>query len=305
MIGRNLLRCLAEDLDRLDRGQLVHGHQPAVAGRVGAYQSGSPPLDGGHRHGDTTCDRCTRRSLLQLPVPRNAVACLPDGSDRHRDAHGRRPAPRRYRTRRGRVPLARAHVPRPRALRRPLRDRPPARSCSRRCSRRCSEESRYVSSTTSRTRARSPFHRRPRRPPTPSRRFRSRRAGSQAFPTSCTTSSSSATAGRLGRLDELDGRLVVEAGERHRHGRVAGDRLRVLARVHAAVGQRQRRAVGEGRSAAGGRRGSTGARVVHAGARRGALASHREAPRQGDERGSASRRPCSRPARSWPRSSRS
>ena len=41
---------------------------------------------------------------------------------------------------------------------------------------------------------------------------------------------------RVGRLDELDGRLVVASGERHRHPRVAGDRLRVHARVRSALG---------------------------------------------------------------------
>ena len=166
------------------------------------------------------------------------------GADRATHADGRRPAPRRRRARRSPTSSRqRQHVARHRALRRPLRD-----------GRRGARARGAARGGAARRRRPAPLQRRPPRPDrgaasagdgaggdrgAPGRDAR----GSPASPTSCTTSSSSATARRrLDGLDELDGRLLVAAGERHRHGRVARDRVCVRARVRPALGQRDGRA---------------------------------------------------------------
>ncbi len=111
--------------------------------------------------------------------------------------------------------------------------------------------------------------------------------------------------GGLGRIDELDGRLVVAPGERHRDRRVPRDRVRVFPRIPRALGERDGRAHRERRSPPRGRRRRPRAPVVHSRARRGALAPDREAPGQGANADPHRVARCSRPARSWPLSSRS
>ena len=103
---------------------------------------------------------------------------------------------------------------------------------------------------------------------------------------------------------KLDGRLLVAAGERHRHARRARDRLRVLARLRAAVDERDGRAHGRRRAAPAGRRRRAGSRLVLPRVRsRCRTGSRSTSARRGSASGSRPR--CSPPGRSWGRSSRS
>ena len=74
VLVRDLLGRLAEDLDRLDRGQLVDGHEPAVPRGIGAHQRGAPALDRGQRHRRTRCP-VTQRSLLHAHGGRQRRTC--------------------------------------------------------------------------------------------------------------------------------------------------------------------------------------------------------------------------------------
>ena len=62
VLERDLLARLAEDLDRLDRRQLVRGHQPAVARRIGAHESSPPTLNSAHDHGPGVCANARPRA---------------------------------------------------------------------------------------------------------------------------------------------------------------------------------------------------------------------------------------------------
>ena len=105
-------------------------------------------------------------------------------------------------------------------------------------------------------------------------------------------------------LDELDERLVVAAGERHRHARRARDRLRLFARLRAAVGERDGRAYGRRRAAPPGRRRRAFAPgFAPSTERRSRTGSRSTSARRGSASGSRLR--CSPPGRSWGRSSRS
>ena len=218
--------------------------------------------------------------------------------DRDRDAHGRRAASRRRRARHRRLPLAGAHVARSRALRRPLRDgrrrarprlaprggparrrgaaslqrRPPRADPGAAAARDGARGDRGASGRDARDRRRPGSHapqvRRPRR------------------------------RGGLGRLDELDGRLVVAPGERHRHGRVAA---RSPTRTRSRSSSSGTRGDVEGSGEVDPRPADVdGARVrAWFTPEHGEALSHRIAKHLGKARtGSASRRPCSRPGRS-------
>ena len=81
MLNRDLLGRLAEGLDRLDRRQLVDGHEPAVAGGIGADERGAPPLDGGHHHPGTSGGATVCSFLQRVPggnttrPPNHPAAC--------------------------------------------------------------------------------------------------------------------------------------------------------------------------------------------------------------------------------------
>ena len=111
-------------------------------------------------------------------------------------------------------------------------------------------------STTSTTPVRSRCRRLPRRRPRRSKRSRSRRAGSPGFPDLMHHKFVVRDGdGRLDGLDELDRRLVVAAGERHRPRRLPRRRAtRITLAFERAVGERQRSSTRAGRAAAGGRR---------------------------------------------------
>jgi hypothetical protein len=87
VLDRDVLGRLAKDLDRLDRGQLVHGHEPAVPGGIGAHERGAPPLDGGHHHRETP-GATTASSLLQ-----RAAACKVPPERTQRPPKERAPSP--------------------------------------------------------------------------------------------------------------------------------------------------------------------------------------------------------------------
>ena len=85
---------------------------------------------------------------------------------------------------------------------------------------------------------------------------------------------------RLDRLDELDRRLVHASGERRRDRSLDADRSAVRGELRRAVEDRRRRAERARSSEPRARRGAKGARVVHAGVRRGALDPDREGDRE-------------------------
>ena len=175
------------------------------------------------------------------------------------------------------------HEPRHRGLRRPLRDgrrRPRARDAPRRAAARNRDS-----------------HRLQRRPPRPDPRAAaavdaSRRNRGLAGPDAGDRRHPRSDAPQVRRprrrrrvvgLDELDGRLVEPAGERDRpRARRPGARARVHAQPRRALGAGPRRAHGPRRAATRHRRRRhRGARMVHPGVRRCALAPGREVPRAG------------------------
>ena len=261
----------------------------------------------GHPYPDArhTVLRARQRTAAQAAGRARPLQRSDDRPDRPRDADGRRPAAGRRRTWNRGVPGASADVARHRAVRRPLRDG--RRRARARRAPRCRPAGRRGAAPLQRRapgadpgaaaardgaggdRGAAGRDERDRRHPRPhAPQVRRARRG-------C----------RLDRVDQLDGRLVVPPGERHRHRRLARRRLRVRAGVRAALGERPRRPLRARRPAPGRGRHDQRPRMVlpRATGRRSRTGSRSTSGRRVP--GSGSRRPCSPPARSWRRSSRS
>ena len=281
-----------------------HGHLHGVPVRAGQGRRqsratpGSPASRSCATSPGSTCRRATGRcgrarrssprssatSRKRTPPPPSARR-RGDTAGPDRDAHRRRPASRRGRAGDRRVSGEGAGDARPRAVRRPLR-----------VARRCRRARRSARRRAARCHGPAPLQRRPPWPdpgPTAARGDPGRDRGApgddargRGDPRPHAPQVRGSGHGvRLDGVHQLDGRLLVAPGERRRHRGLPRDRVRLRARVPAAVGDRPRREDRRGRSPPRARRRHPRSAVVLPGARRRPLASRREAHRQGEGAG--------------------